>query len=231
MKKMKELAGKYKHAWILSYFIIYLVWFVYLENRTSVSFYPMHIGLDDKIPFCEYFIIPYLLWFAYIAIPIIYFFFANKQDYYKCCAFLFIGMTICLLIYTFFPNQQNLRPVAFERQNIFVDMVQFIYSTDTSTNVCPSIHVLNSIGVFISIVESESLRKNKVVCVGSALLTVLICLSTVFLKQHSVIDGICALGLAVVLYAFVYKVNYTKFLQRIEEEEQKTRTKQQKEIG
>lgn len=231
MQKMKALVGKYKHAWILSYFIIYMVWFVFLENRTSVSYYPIHIGLDDMIPFCEYFIIPYILWFAYIAVTIIYFFFVNKQDYYKCCAFLFIGMTICLIIYTFFPNQQNLRPILFERQNIFVDIVQIIYNADTSTNVCPSIHVLNSLGVFISIIESESLRKNKVICAGSGVLTVLICLSTVFLKQHSVIDGLCALGLAIVLYAFIYKVNYTKLLVRIEEEEQKTRTKQHNEIG
>ena len=231
MQKMKRLVGKYKHAWILLYFIIYVVWFMYLENRTSVSYYPIHIGLDDMIPFCEYFIIPYLLWFAYVALTIIYFFFVNKKDYYKCCAFLFIGMTICLIIYTFFPNQQNLRPVTFERQNIFTDIVQIIYSTDTSTNVCPSIHVLNSLGVFISIIESEALRKKKVICVGSGVLSVLICLSTVFLKQHSVIDGLCALGLAIVLYAFIYKVNYTKLLLRMEEEEQKTRTKQQKEIG
>ena len=231
MQKMKALVGKYKHAWILSYFIIYMVWFVFLENRTSVSYYPIHIGLDDMIPFCVYFIIPYILWFAYIAVTIIYFFFVNKQDYYKCCAFLFIGMTICLIIYTFFPNQQNLRPILFERQNIFVDIVQIIYNADTSTNVCPSIHVLNSLGVFISIIESESLRKNKVICAGSGVLTVLICLSTVFLKQHSVIDGLCALGLAIVLYAFIYKVNYTKLLVRIEEEEQKTRTKQHNEIG
>lgn len=231
MQKMKELLGKYKHAWILSYFIIYVVWFLYLENRTSVSYYPIHIGLDDRIPFCEYFIIPYLLWFAYVAIAIIYFFFVNKQDYYKCCAFLFIGMTICLIIYTIFPNQQNLRPLVFERQNIFTQIVQGIYTTDTSTNVCPSIHVFNSLGVFIAIMESESLRKNKVICMGAGTLTVLICLSTVFLKQHSVIDGLCALGLATILYAFIYKANYAKLLLRIEEEEQKTRTKQRKEIG
>lgn len=231
MQKMKELIGKYKHAWILSYFIIYLVWFVYLEARTSVNYYPIHIGLDDKIPFCEYFIIPYLLWFAYIAIPIIYFFFYNKKDYYKCCAFLFIGMTICLIIYTLFPNQQNLRPVVFERQNMFTELVKLIYTMDTSTNVCPSIHVLNSIGVFISILESETLRKNKVVYISSGIITILICLSTLFLKQHSVIDGLCALGLSIVLYAFIYKVNYTKLWLRIEEEEQKSRKKQQKEIG
>ena len=114
---------------------------------------------------------------------------------------------------------------------VFTDIVQIIYSTDTSTNVCPSIHVLNSLGVFISIIESEALRKKKVICVGSGVLSVLICLSTVFLKQHSVIDGLCALGLAIVLYAFIYKANYTKLLLRMEEEEQKTRTKQQKEIG
>lgn len=231
MQKMKGFLEKYKHAWILLYFIIYFVWFLYLENRTSVEYYPIHIWLDDLIPFCEYFIVPYLLWFAYIAAVIIYFFFKNRNDYYKCCAFLFTGMTICLIIYTFFPNQQNLRPLVMERNNFFSGLVQFIYNTDTSTNVCPSIHVLNSIGAFIAIMESESLGKKKGICIGAGVLTILICLSTVFLKQHSVIDGLCALGLAIVLYAAVYKVNYSKIFSGMEREELINRAEKNKEIG
>ena len=42
------------------------------------------------------------------------------------------------------------------------------------------------------------------VCVGVYILAALIILATVFLKQHSVLDGIGAAFMAYVLYQFVY---------------------------
>ena len=155
MQRLKAHLKNYKHAWILSYFFIYLAWFFYLEKRTNVEHYPMHTFLDDWIPFCEYFIIPYYLWFAFIALTVLYFFFTNKTDYYKYCAFLFIGMTICLIIYTIYPNEQNLRPVNFPRDNVFTRLVQGIYAADTNTNVCPSIHCFNSMAAWIAIWKNE----------------------------------------------------------------------------
>lgn len=207
---MKNLVTKYKHGWILSYFFIYLIWFFYLEQRTNVKHIMIHIKLDDLIPFNEYFIIPYMLWFAYIAITILYLFFTNTEDYYKCCAFLFIGMTICLILYTLFPNGQPLRPAAFSRSNIFIDMVQSIYNADTPTNVCPSIHVFNSIGVHIAITKNQKLKEMPWVRFVSLLLAISICLSTVFLKQHSVFDGICAIVLCGIMYVLVYRLDYNK---------------------
>ena len=211
-EKWKNFLQKYKHAWVLSYFIIYSIWFIFLEQRTQVEHYPIHMHLDDVIPFCEYFIVPYLLWFAFIAATMLYFCFADVEGFYKCCALLFTGMTICLIIYTFFPNEQNLRPVTFERSNMFIDWVQMIYHVDTSTNVCPSIHVLNSIGAFCAIWESPNLRKRKWLIASSGLLALSICMSTVFLKQHSMVDVLCGAGLAIALYALVYRINYPKLL-------------------
>lgn len=227
-QKWKNFLQKYKHAWVLSYFIIYMIWFVFLEQRTQVEYYPIHMHFDDVIPFCEYFIIPYLLWFAFIAATIIYFFFTDVKDFYKCCVLLFTGMTICLIIYTFFPNEQNLRPVTFERSNMFIDLVQMIYNIDTSTNVCPSIHVLNSIGIFCAIWESPKLRKRKWVIVSSGLLALIICMSTVFLKQHSMVDVLCGAGLAIALYALVYRINYSNLFVRLSELQDKNSTTIQK---
>lgn len=213
---MKQLIKKYKHGWILAYVFIYLIWFFALEARSDVVFRTIHIKLDDLIPFNEFFVIPYFLWFAYIAVTVLYFFFTSKEDYYKCCAFLFIGMTICLIIYTFWPNEQNLRPASFARDNIFVKLVKGLYVTDTSTNVCPSIHVYNSIGAHIAISNSK-LKEKRGLCFVSFILAGSICLSTVFLKQHSVFDGICAIGLSIVMYLLVYKVDYAGLIQRIKE--------------
>ncbi len=199
---------EYKHAWLLLYAFIYLPWFAYLE-RTVVSYHSVHIFLDDYIPFEEIFIIPYLMWFGYVGIGIAYFFFTNKKDYYKICAFLFIGMTISLIICTIWPNGQNLRPAVMERENIFTDMILRLYETDTNTNVFPSVHVYNSIGVHIAIMHSEALKNKKWVRRGSFVLMILICLSTVFLKQHSVLDGIGAIALSMIMYKLVYGMEHS----------------------
>lgn len=200
---MKEFVAKYKHAWVMLYIFLYLPWFFFLEE--NVNHYDIiHVALDDYIPFCEYFIIPYLMWFAYVIFAVLYFFFTNKDDYYRICAFLFIGMTISMIICTMWPNGHDLRPTDITRDSFCMDLIRGLWKTDTSTNVFPSIHVYNSIGVHVAIMHSEQLKDKKLVKAGSFVLMVSICLATVFLKQHSVMDGIGAIVLAMFMYRLVY---------------------------
>lgn len=173
---------------------------------------PIHIKLDDYIPFNEWFVIPYILWFPYIAITVCFLFFNSKDDFYKCCAFLFIGMTCCLIIYTLWPNGQNLRPdlSLIGRDNILLRLVGSFYSTDTSTNVCPSIHVYNSIGAHIAISRNKTLKAYKWIAPTSFIFMVFICLSTVFLKQHSAFDGFASIVLSALMFVFVYGRSFMK---------------------
>lgn len=197
--------------------LIYLIWFVYLEKNV-IHYTNVSITLDNAIPFIEYFIIPYMLWFAYVAIGIFYFFFHSKEEFYKMTAFLFIGMTICLIIFTIWPSGQHLRPTFVGRNNIFTNMVRFIYRTDTSTNVFPSIHVYNSIGVHLAFHNNETLKKNKILMAGSFILMVSICLSTVFLKQHSVLDGLGGIALSILMYKLVYKTEHSYLLGKLKQQ-------------
>ena len=201
---MKQFVKKYGHAWLLSYAFIYLAWFFHLEETTKPPYNIIHIALDDSIPFVEAFIIPYLLWFPYVAVTVAYFFFTSKNDYYRLCAFLFTGMTISLLVCTLFPNGTNFRPHIAPDKNIFCLLVSKLWKADTCTNVFPSIHVYNSLGVHIAISHSERLRKHRFLVAGSGILMVLIMLSTIFLKQHSIIDGIGSLLMAMVIYPIAY---------------------------
>lgn len=201
---MKKWIGKYGHAWCLLYVFIYLPWFAFLE-RNVTNYHLVHSPLDDWIPFCEYFIIPYFLWFAYVSAAVLYFFFTSKKEYYKICTFLFVGMTISLAICTMWPNGHNLRPAEFARENIFTRMVEILYATDTSTNVFPSIHVFNSIGVHLAVRNCERLRNQKWVLVGSGVLCFSIICSTVLLKQHSILDVFGGIVLGIVMNYFVYR--------------------------
>lgn len=216
---MKKLLKKYNHAIAVLYLPFYLLCFFGLERRNTTEYHVMESPLDSCIPFCEWFIIPYLLWFAYIAVTVLYFFFTNKRDFTRLCLFLFAGMTICLGIYYVWPNGQNLRPdlSTLGRENIFTRMCAVLYQTDTSTNVCPSIHVLNSVGACIAIFHSKALKNNKWIRGGTLILTVAICLSTMFLKQHSVIDVACGLILSLVMYFISYRPKFERIPEQLHE--------------
>lgn len=183
MKKIREFLHKYRHAWLLSYAFIYLPWFMYLERTVTRDYHIMHASLDDLIPFNEYFIIPYLLWFLYVAGTLVFFLFRSKEDYYKMCTFLFSGMTLSLIICTFFHNGTDFRPVIDPNKNIFSAAVAALYKTDTCTNVFPSIHVYNAVGTHIAISRSQILAKYRFLRLGSLLLTISICLATMFLNN------------------------------------------------
>ncbi|GLC78008.1 phosphatase PAP2 family protein [Lacrimispora brassicae] len=212
---MKNLLHRYRHIWILSYAFIYIPWFIYLEKTVTNHYHIMHVAIDDLIPFNEYFIIPYLLWFAYIAAAVWYFFFTNVKDYYRLCTMLFTGMTISLVVCTVFPNGTDLRPVIDPGKNICSTIVGILYSTDTCTNVFPSIHVYNSICVHIAVIHSERLKKYRLLKTGSLLLMISICLATVFLKQHSAFDGLGSLVMAYVMYHFVYSDSYVPSREKV----------------
>ena len=57
----KQFIYRYKHIFVALYFPVYMVWFVWLEARVDVPFTYIHCAIDDYIPFCEYFIIPFIM--------------------------------------------------------------------------------------------------------------------------------------------------------------------------
>ncbi|NLL77323.1 MAG: phosphatase PAP2 family protein [Clostridiales bacterium] len=203
---MKKIYEKYKHAIpLITYAVIYLIWFIYLEKNVTKNYRVIHVALDDYIPFCEFFVIPYFLWFIYVAAVVIFFLFKSKEDYIKSCIFLFTGMTIFLIISTLFPNGHHLRPLAMPRDNIFTHLITYLYHTDTPTNLWPSIHVYNSLGAHFAITKSSRLANKKWLVRSSLILCISIILSTMLLKQHSVFDVVTAFIMAAIMYGIVYK--------------------------
>lgn len=208
--KIKEFLYKYHHAWTLVYALLYMPWFIYLEKTVTTNYYVIHLPIDDKIPFCEYFIIPYFLWFAFVPAVMLYLLLYSRREFYQACGFLFIGMTVFLIICTVWPNGLNLRHDISYRDNICARIVQVLYQTDTSTNVFPSIHVFNTLGCLIALFKSRGMHGHTVIKTLATVLSVLIVLSTMFLKQHSIIDVIGAFALALIMYLLVYVPRWGK---------------------
>lgn len=225
MEKLKKMFVRYHHALpLILYGIIYLSWFAHLERTVTKNYRVIHMGIDDYIPFCEVFVIPYFLWFIYVAAVVMFFFFKNRDDYYRTCAFLFTGMTIFLIVSTLWPNGHHLRPYTMPRDNIFTRLLIGLYKTDTPTNLWPSIHVYNSIGAHLAIAKSGCFKDKPWIRRGSFVLAVSIILSTMFIKQHSVFDVLTAFGLSAIMYILVYRYDIVLALkQKFRDNRKKTR--------
>ena len=53
--------------------------FFYLEKKPVSQIHVVEMSIDRKIPFCEYFVIPYYLWFLYVAATVITFCFSGAE--------------------------------------------------------------------------------------------------------------------------------------------------------
>ena len=208
-KHMKAFFQKYRHALVLLYGLIYMPWFMWLESRSNLPYHVIHVKLDDMIPFVEYFIVPYLLWFVYVAAVFVYLFFKNRREFYQYCIFLFTGMTLFLIVSTLYPNGHLLRPNTFARNNIFTFAVQILYQADTATNIFPSLHVYNSIAAHRAVANSETLAGNRLSRGGSFVLMVSIILATMFFFLFSVLDVISGILLGLVMEQLVYRTDYS----------------------
>jgi membrane-associated phospholipid phosphatase len=194
----------YKHFLACSIFLVLVLWFEYLK-KTIVPIYIMWSPMDDKIPFLKGFILPYFAWFPYMAVAFIYLGLISKKDYYRLLAFLALNMSISYIIYMIFPNGQFARPTVVGN-DIFANLVRYLYSICETNNVCPSIHVANSIGVHVAIISCSKLKDKHLLKWASFILMLLISASTVFVKQHSILDVFAGVLLSGVIYLVVYQL-------------------------
>ena len=179
--------------WFMAFYLVfYLSVFHWLEVNITVPEVWVHCHLDDLIPFCKYAVIPYLAWFIWIPFTLFYLLWkAPRADFWRLCLPLFAGMTIALAVYVILPNGLDLRPYRVYGSDIFARIVRLLYSTDTATNVCPSIHVFNSVTLMMAYYRSRIFEEPR-----RRWMRLSIIASTVLLKQHSCIDVVMGILLA-----------------------------------
>lgn len=216
---IKELINKIpERVRLLLFWPVFGAVFWSMELIGTDKYHTVYCFLDDKIPFCEYFVIPYYFWFIFLIGMIVYGFFWDETALKNYMKFTAITYTVTLFIYAVYPTAQNLRPTAFENNNVFTQIVRFAYRVDTNTNVCPSIHVLGSMAVYFAARKSR-LFGNIAWRAAFLAVTVLITLSTLFVKQHSVLDIVFAILLGASAYPFVYsKKNKPENSAKLQEE-------------
>ena len=194
---------RYRHLLLLLWWVVYGCVFAALECLRTEGYTVVYSPLDDLIPFCEYFAIPYFFWFVYLVGMYVYSMFYDIAIFKKYTYYVMITYTAAIIIYWIYPTMQELRPTVFPRDNLLTDVMKAFYEFDTNTNVCPSIHVIGAVAVSCAAWNSKAFSAWRWRAAFSVV-TVLIILSTVFLKQHSVVDIPPALAICFVAYWMVY---------------------------
>lgn len=186
---------EYYHLLYLMGWVGYFALYFLTENLIPAeNCYPVHCWLDDVVPFCEVFVIPYTFWYVLIVISLLYFVLYNPDSFKKLMTFIIVTQIVAMVVYIIFPTRQDLRPEVMPRENLFTWVLSLIYQFDTNTGVCPSLHVAYSLGIAsVWVKEYGVSRWWKAFVVFAA---VLISISTAFVKQHSVVDIFAALPLA-----------------------------------
>ena len=202
LKKIND--PEYAHLKLLWGWVFYFAAYLLTERfipyeRCTVIYSP----LDDVIPFCEYFIVPYVLWYVLVAGSLLYFLLFHIKSFKNLQKYIIITQVVAMAVYILFPNRQDLRPDSFPRDNVFTQMVGLLYCVDTSTNVCPSLHVAYSVAIASVWCKEENIHW--AVKTAIVIFVITVCLSTVFLKQHSVVDGFAALLVCLLAEWWVFK--------------------------
>ncbi len=164
---------------------------------------PMYHPLDEQIPFVELFVIPYVFWYVYMVGSVAVPFFRDKGAYRRVMGYYILVFTVSTLVFALYPTCQNFRPAAMPRDNALTRIMAVLYAADTSTNVCPSLHVSGAIGAALGFLDLQHFRSKKWKMVHITIAG-LICLSTVFVRQHSVVDVFWGLVLSAGAWAVVY---------------------------
>ncbi|MBO4472583.1 MAG: phosphatase PAP2 family protein [Clostridia bacterium] len=206
--KIKKYFLERKYVLLLLFWVVHVVWYFVLNSSlTDEACHLMHISLDDKIPYVKYFVIPYVLWYGYIAFAHIWTFFHSKRDFVVMCCLIFLSNLVSILIFTIYPTMHDMRPAEdVIGYDFFGSIVRWLYGTENPYCIMPSEHCMLAIVITVGLIFSDGLKDNLFVKIVCPIYTVLVMLSTVFIKQHSIVDVFAATALCVPICLVTYLV-------------------------
>lgn len=159
----------------------------------------LSVGLDQIIPFQPSWVFVYVLFYAYLFLPL--FFFAPQRTKQQ---FIWGYFFVCLVSHTI----HLVMPVALPRPTLEVTgftswLLNGIYNLDHPANTFPSIHVANT--TLVTLFYSRHVASNRAVTATLWIITFLIAYSTVATRQHFFVDSIAGMVLAFVTYHLVLR--------------------------
>ena len=183
---------RYRHVKLLLGWVFYFTMYFITENLIPPErCHPIHCALDDLIPFNEFFVFFYVGWYLLVFGSLLYYFLYDADKFSRLQTYIMVTQVAAMTAYVLWPSRQDLRPEVFPRENALTALMAFIYSFDTSTGVCPSLHVAYSMGILSVALKARELPLWSKLLL--AFVVLMICAAVCFVKQHSALDVLAAL--------------------------------------
>ena len=205
LSRIKEPQFAHVKLW-LTWLIYFALYFLTENLIPAEKCHVIHCLLDDIIPFNEFFLIFYAGWYALVVGSLLYYFLYDPRRFRELDLYIFITQMVATACYILYPSRQDLRPEVFPRENFFTWILGLIYTFDTNTGVCPSLHVAYSLAITSVMSKDEHLKWP--VKLSVTVFSILVCLSTAFVKQHSVVDIFAALPVVLLGELLIYGSSY-----------------------
>ena len=160
---------------------------VYCGTRLVLPHLTLHMltgPLDEKILFSPPWIVVYLLCFPFWIATGLWILSGEKAYAYRCTAAYVLVMLLTGAAYLIWPGTMERPEVT--GAGVFNALIRFVYSVDSPTNLCPSMHVIFTYFCFRGALGSRHIPAWYKVFTGVWL--VLVCCCVLLVKQHALID-------------------------------------------
>ncbi|MDO4479105.1 MAG: phosphatase PAP2 family protein [Lachnospiraceae bacterium] len=217
LKKLKQVPA---YGWIAGIGLFVLQFGLYrlgdflsgVIGTKANAWSPKIAAIDDLVGvvaiFATIYVFSYVFWvFGPVAVSL-----TKKSNFYNFLIGILAAYLVGFLIFTFAPTYMD--RVAEGLMNVqgtgsvFDGILQWVYSADGSEkafNLFPSYHCLISVYCYLGIRKQPEISKG--FKIYSFIMAVLICLSTQFTKQHFFLDMVGGVGIAIICYVIVEKLN------------------------
>lgn len=196
---MRSWLSKNRHVyWLLGLIALALAYFA--TQHVGLRYHVVHLPLDDWLPFWPGFIVFYVLWYFYVPGCMLWACLRAKDVFCRQAAALFSGAFVCAAVFVLYPTCVDFRPSA-AGPGLARALCRLIYANDAPVNVFPSLHCYEALVMHLATFRMPPLRARKRLRLASAVLVILICLSTLLVKQHSAADLIAGCALAVAAHS------------------------------
>tara|TARA_R100000008_G_C3523539_1_gene135330 strand:+ start:41 stop:715 length:675 start_codon:yes stop_codon:yes gene_type:complete len=191
---------KAKVKYVFALLSLWMVLYYAIQAFIVQNHYDFLTPLDKLIPF-----IPEFVWIYHTMVPVLLIttigLLKNKRVFFTTILASFIAILVLNTFYVLFPAFYPRNPLV-EYNSISVWMVEITRQIDGASNTFPSGHVTFSWLMFLAACECQLLKKKKYYFVKGIYLlwAVGICISTLFLKQHFIIDVISGIIMAYVCF-------------------------------
>lgn len=173
--------------WLTVVPLLYI--FYGILNHPTEHVYSLVTDLDRLTLFVPSFIIPYVLWYPFIASVLIGLAFKDRTAYYRTLLALCGGLILSYIVYALFQTAVH-RPDNLAQTGVINRLVWLVYSHDQPFNCFPSIHVLTS---YLMLRGARVFGRT--ICWAVTAMSIVIIASTLLVKQHvlaDVVGGILA---------------------------------------